>query len=597
MHSFYQPSWQYVDVLRTGAILTLGASSVSATNPSSGVLRVDQIPARRGAQVLLEVLESEGVKYIFGNPGTTELPLIDALLRPTPIQYVLALQEASVVAMADGYAQAAGRPGFVNLHTAGGLGHGMGNLLNAQVSGTPLVVTAGQQDSRHMLMDPLLFGDLVSIAAPAVKWAREVTEADHLPLLVRRAFHDCSAAPSGPVFLSLPMNMMEDMTTVGIAERSAIDTRATAGSLDPLAERLASFAPGRLAVIAGDEISSSGAAAQAVALADALGAPVFGSSWPAHLPFPTAHPLWHGNLPTGATDIAAQLAPFDGVFALGGKSLITILYTEGSALPAGCRLFQLSSDVRDLGRSYTTELSVQGDIRASLDALLPLLRRRLPDGWAAQVGATVAAHGRQRETRHAALEEQANREAVWPATTPLVAARAVLHAVGPGVSIVDEAVATSAHLRALLRDKTVRHYAFLRGGALGWGLPAAAGYSLGIGREPVVCLVGDGAAMYSPQALWTLAHERLPVTIVVMNNREYNILKTFMKGQAHYLSASSNRFIAMDLVDPAVDYLALAASMGVEARRVERAGDIAEAVAAGIASGRPNLIEVPISPS
>ncbi len=180
-------------------------------------------------------------------------------------------------------------------------------------------------------------------------------------------------------------------------------------------------------------------------------------------------------------------------------------------------------------------------------------------------------------------------------TSPLVAAREVLRAVGPQMPVVDEAIATSASLRSLLRDERPRPYAMIRGGALGWGLPAAAGYSLGIGREPVVCLLGDGAAMYSPQALWTLAHERLPVTVLVMNNREYNVLKNFMRGQSHFLSAASNRFIAMDLVDPPIDYLALAASMGVPARRVERAQDIAAAVEAGIASGRPNLIEVPIS--
>ena len=562
--------------------------------PSSSIQRPGTMAARRGAQVLLEVLESEGVEYIFGNPGTTELPLIDALLGPTRIRYVLALQEASVVAMADGYAQAAGRPGFVNLHTAGGLGHGMGNLLNAQVSGTPLVITAGQQDSRHALMDPLLFGDLVGIAAPSVKWAREVTKADQLPVLVRRAFHDCKAAPSGPVFLSLPMDMMEEMTTVSIAHRSTIDIRAVAGSLDLLAELLASFAPGRLALIAGDEVWSSGATQQAVMLADALGAPVYGSSWPAHLPFPTAHPLWSGNLPTKASEIAAELASFDGVFALGGKSLITILYSEGSAVPAGCRVFQLTSDVRDLGRSYDTELSVQGDVKASLEALLLLLRDRLGEKQP-EVSAAIAARGAYRQARHIAMEEQAGREAARPVITPLVAAREVLHAVGPKIPIVDESIATSAFLRSLLRDEVARTYAFLRGGALGWGLPASAGYCLGIGREPVVCLVGDGAALYSPQALWTLAHERLPVTVVVMNNREYNVLKNFMKGQAHYLSSASNRFLAMDLVDPAIDYLALAASMGVVGRRVERAGDIAPAVKAGIASGQPNLIEVMIS--
>ncbi len=562
--------------------------------PSAGFVATGQVPARRGAQVLLEVLESEGVEYIFGNPGTTELPLIDALVGSEALHYVLALQEASVVAMADGYAQAAGRPGFVNLHTAGGLGHGMGNLLNAQVSGTPLVVTAGQQDSRHALMDPLLFGDLVGIATPSVKWAREVTKADQLPVLIRRAFQDCDAAPSGPVFLSLPMDMMEEMTTVGIAGPSGIDIRPVAGSLPLLAELLAGFAPGRLAIIAGDEVWTSGATAQAVALAEALGAPVYGSSWPAHLPFPTAHPLWCGHLATRASEIAAELAPFDAVFALGGKSLITILYSDGSAVPDGCQVFQLSSDVRDLGRSYQTRLSVQGDVRDSLEALLPPLRAGL-SGRRAALDVATAGHGVRRQARHAALEQRAEREAAWPVISPLVAAREVLRAVGPQMPVVDEAIATSASLRSLLRDERPRPYAMIRGGALGWGLPAAAGYSLGIGREPVVCLLGDGAAMYSPQALWTLAHERLPVTVLVMNNREYNVLKNFMRGQSHFLSAASNRFIAIDLVDPPIDYLALAASMGVPARRVERAQDIAAAVEAGITSGRPNLIEVPIS--
>jgi benzoylformate decarboxylase len=142
------------------------------------ITTLDKLGQRRGAAVLLEVLRSEGVRYIFGNPGTTELPLIDALVDAPDISYVWALQEASAVAMADGYAQAAGRPGVLNLHTAGGLGHGLGNLLNAGVSGTPLVVTAGQQDTRHTLTDPLLFGDLVSIATPAVKWAKEIARAD-----------------------------------------------------------------------------------------------------------------------------------------------------------------------------------------------------------------------------------------------------------------------------------------------------------------------------------------------------------------------------------------------------------------------------------
>jgi benzoylformate decarboxylase len=551
---------------------------------------------RRGAAVLLEVLRSEGTRYVFGNPGTTELPLIDALVDAPDIHYVLALQEASAVAMADGYAQAASRPGVLNLHTTGGLGHGLGNLLNAHVSGTPLVVTAGQQDSRHTLTDPLLYGDLVSIATPAVKWAQEVTHPDQIPILVRRAFHDCQTAPTGPVFLSLPMDVMEEMTAVDIGDVSTIDRAAVAGSLDRLADYLAAIPPGKLAIIAGDEISTSNAAAETVLLADALGAPVYGSSWPAHIPFPTAHPLWMGNLPTKATEIAQKLHSYDAIFALGGKSLITILYTKGSAVPPGVQIFQLSADARDLGRTYPTKLALVGDIRASLRAFLPLLTRKLADRRKAYAALREAAE-RDQEVRRSQLKAAADAEFDKPVTTPLVAGREMARAIGPEVAIVDEAPATLGALRAFLSTESTRQYSFARGGALGWGMPAAVGFSLGIDRAPVVSIVGDGAALYSPQALWTAAHERLPVTFVVINNREYNILKRFMRSQPHYASTRANRFIGMDILDPAIDFQALAASMGLPARRIDRAAEIAPALEAAILSGAPNLIEIPISPS
>jgi benzoylformate decarboxylase len=562
--------------------------------PNSPITSVESATPRRGAAVLLEILRSEGVAYIFGNPGTTELPLMDALLEAPDVQYILALQEASAVAMADGYAQAARRPAFLNLHTAGGLGHGMGNLINASVSQTPLVVTAGQQDSRHTITDPLLFGDLVQIARPAVKWAQEVAHADQLPVLVRRAFHDANAAPTGPVFLSLPMDVMEEMSTVGITERSVIDRRPIAGSLDVLATHLAAIAPGRLAIIAGDEVYASDAGAEVVQLAEMLGAPVYGSSWPSRLPYPTSHALWAGNMPNKGTDIAKTLSNFDAIFALGGKSLITILYTEGPIVPSSCAVFQMSADVRDLGRTYMTPLSVVGDIRSSLRAMAPLLRAATAPRAAAYAALVETAAGHRRARRQSLAALAASQ---WdaPVITPLVAAQEVARAVGPDISIVDEAIATSMHLRGFLNSHSSHQYSFLRGGALGWGMPAAIGCSLGLGREPVVCLVGDGAALYSPQALWTAAHEKLPVTFIVMNNREYNILKNFLKAQPNYLSARRNRFIAMEVTEPAVDYLAMAQSYGVPARRIERAGDIAPAIEAGIASGQANLIEIVIS--
>ncbi len=556
--------------------------------------RVQDANARRGGDVLLEVLESEGVEYVFGNPGTTELPFMDALLRKPAIRYVLALQEASAVAMADGYAQAARKPGFLNLHTAGGLGHGMGNLLNAKCSQTPLVVTAGQQDLRHMTSDPLLLGDLVGMGKTFAKWSQEVTHVDQLPVLVRRAFHDADAAPKGSVFLSLPMDVMEAISNIGIGAPTNIDRSPVAGSLPLLASKLAAFTPGKVALIAGDEIYQSEAAGEVVALAEMLAADVYGSTWPNRIPYPTAHPLWRGNLSTKATEINNALSNYEAIFALGGKSLITILYTEGQAVPDDCKVFQLSADAGDLGRTYSSELSVVGNIKSSLKVLLPELEKATANHRMDYQKCFTAAESAFRLSKEL-LSQQVTEQQSASVITPLVAAFEAARAIGPDIQIVDEAIATSGSLRRSLNSTRADQYAFLRGGGLGWGMPAAVGYSLGLGKAPVVCFVGDGAAMYSPQALWTAAYEKLPVTFIVMNNTEYNVLKNFMRSQADYTSAQTDRFIAMDLVNPAIDYQALGASMGLETRKITRAVDIAPAVEAGLASGQPNLIEIIIS--
>jgi len=492
--------------------------------------------------------------------------------------------------MADGYAQASGKPGFVNLHTAGGLGHGLGNLLNACASGTPLVVTAGQQDSRHAITDPLLQGDLVSIARPACKWAFELTSPDQIPILMHRAFQDCLATPRGPVFLSLPMDVMEATSSVRIPVTSHVDRRPVASSLPELAAELTAVAPGKVAIIAGDEISFNDAYKEVVRLAELLAAPVFGSSWPAHIPYPTSHYLWQGNLPTQAVGIAEAMQGFDCVFALGGKSFITILYTEASALPEGCDLFQLSVDGRDLGRTFPSKLSVVGDIEYSLRELNTLIRKSI-EPWAAAYEAARAAARNAFAERKRVLHERAEALVHLEAIHPLVAARELAASIG-STPIVDEAIATASHVRSFLNNSSPRQYSFLRGGALGWGMPAAVGFSLGLGRRPVVSLVGDGAAMYSPQAIWTAANEDLPVTFVVVNNREYNVLKNFMRTQPHYLSARAGRFIGMDLRDPAIDFQALAASMGVSACRIDKAAEIGEAVRQAITSRKPRLIEI-----
>lgn len=554
---------------------------------------LNEIEPKRGAEVLVDVLRSEGVRYVFGNPGTTELSFIDALTDVDDLSYVLGLQEAAVVSMADGYAQASGRAGFINLHTVGGLGHAMGALLNAKAARTPLVVTAGQQDTRHAFTDPLLHGDLLGVAKPAVKWAQEVTHPDEIAVLVRRAFHDSCAAPSGPVFLSLPMDVMERTTNTRVVRKSSINGSSIAGALPELAKALAAIDPSRTAMVVGDDVFASNASGETVAIAEAMGATVFGSSWPAHIPFPTSHSLWAGNLPTTASGIRTTLQPFDAVFAIGGNFTITILYSEGSAIPATCKLFQLSADAHDLGRTHATELACVGSIRESLRALLLLLNEAMKDKRTL-IDSKRARAQREREERRAEVAKHAASDHDAAMTTPFAAAHEVAKALGPKTPLVDEAPATMPLIRSVLDSSSTRQYYGTRGAILGWGMGAAVGVSLGLGREPVVAIIGDGSALYAPQALWTAAHERLPITFVIVNNSEYNILKNFMKSQSHFASARTNQFIGMEIDDPRVDFLALAASWGLQGRRVDRVADIAAAVEHGIASGAPNLIELPV---
>lgn len=549
---------------------------------------------RRGAELLVEILRSEGVRYVFGNPGTTELPVIEALAQADDLSYVLGLQEFGLVAMADGYAQASGRVGFVNLHTAGGLGHAMGAIINAQVSRTPLIVTAGQQDTRHLASDPLLSGNLVGIADPVVKWAREITHPDQIPVLLRRAFNDSKAAPSGPVFLSLPLDVMERTTNADVGKVSRINYRTIAGSLEELSEALARFTPGKLALVAGEEVFVSGAGETVVELAEALGAPVFGSSWPGHISFPTAHVLWRGPLPPQAADMRARLESYEGLFLLGEQSLITYVYTEGPAVPEGCQILQLSANPGDLGRTYPASLACVGDVAASLQALLPLLKKRL-EPHRATVATLRDYAWREREAADAALRYQLERELGGATISPFVAAAQVARAIGPDIAIVDEAPATMGDFRTFLHSRQCRQYLFSCSAILGWGMPGAIGTSLGLDRQPVVAVLGDGSSMYTPQSLWTAAHEGVAVTFVVMNNREYNILKVAMRRRMRDTGTRQNRFLGMDLGDPPIDFVGLAQSMGISSRRIDRASDIPGAVEAGIASGRPNLIEVPIA--
>lgn len=541
--------------------------------------------------VLLEVLRTEGVTHLFGNPGSTELPLIDALADADDLHYVLGLQEATVVGMADGYAQATGRPAFVNLHTSAGLGNAIGNLTNARANRAPLVVTAGQQDYRHIASDPLLSGPLVELAGGAVKWAHEVRTAEELGTIVRRAFHDAAVAPAGPVFASLPMDLLDADAGSGVPPGSVMRTRATPEGLDELAELLGQPAVGRVALVAGDAVAASGAVAAMVALAETLGAPVFGAPLHGRGVFPPAHPLWRGMLNPSAVAIHAALEGYDRVLLVGEQAFMVYPYTPGPAVPPTVELLHLSPDPAQLGRAWPVRLGLAGDPRRCLEALLPLVHSRVDTG-AAHEALDAAADRRQGEI--AALEATAAGRYGPSPMDPMAAAHALVRALPPDSMVVDEAITTGVYVRGFHHWTEPGRYFFCTGGGLGWGMPAACGVSLAHGRAPVLCVVGDGSAMYSPQALWTAAHEQLPVVFAVVNNRQYKILKGYL-ARMDGTAARTGRFVGMDLDDPPVDYVALAASMAVDATRIDHANDVGDALRGALETGRPHVLELPIT--
>ena len=544
---------------------------------------------RSGAEILLEALAGEGVRHVFGNPGTTELPLVDALSGRDEPQYVLALQEATAVGMADAYARLSGRPSFVNLHTVAGLANGLGNLTNAAAAGTPMVVTAGQQDRRHLIAEPLLSGDLVGLARPLVKWSHEVRALGELGTTIRRAFRLAAAPPTGPVFLGIPMDVLEEAGEALLPPRSEVDDAPTGGSLGELADLLAGAE--RPALVVGNELARSNGLAAAVELAEALGAPVHGQPLNSFLVFPSAHPLWRGPLPMEAPGIAAALAAYDRVLVLGADAFLVYPYAPGRPVPEGVELLQIHPDPAQLGRTHAVRLGVLGDPARCAAELVRLLAGRIPaerrqralaegDAWRGEAVVGLAAQvieGRE--------------------STPLgpaAAVQAVVSRLPEDGVLVDEAITASLFARALHQGTDPTSYLWSGAGALGWGVPAALGAKLAAPERPVVCIVGDGSFMYAPQALWTAARYRLNVLTVVLDNREYRILKHGLD-RMEGVSAASGSYVGLDLGDPGIDFVALAASHGIAARRVDGADELEQAVGEGLGAGEPQLLHVPIS--
>jgi benzoylformate decarboxylase len=544
-----------------------------------------------GKRAFLELLRQEGVGIVFGNPGTTELPLMDAFAVEHDIRYILGLQEAALMAMADGYAQASGRLAVLNLHVAPGLGNAMGMLYDAQKAASPVLVTAGQQDTEYLATEPILSADLATLARPFVKWSAEVNRLGDLARLVHRACKTALAPPTGPVFLSLPGDILKEEGEVDLLGPTRVGARVR-GDAEEIAKAAAILAQAKRPVImAGDAVAQSHALNELVELAELIGAPVYAEFVPNTASFPSSHPLFRGHLLRQQPVVRKVLDEYDVLVSAGADLFTLSVPSSVDPMPPGMPVIHLDTDPWEIGKNYPAAAAILGDPKATLPELSAMTRERMTGAAKGEARARLQAAS---EASLAAREELRARARALASTVP-VQPLALLGAIGdvlPRDAVVIEEVLSSAPgIRSLIRSDDAQSFYGLRGGGIGWGLPAAIGVKLALPHRPVVALIGDGSAMYTIQALWTAAHCRIPVIFVILNNTSYRILKQRLHA-LRGLAEQADTYVGMELLDPAIDFVGLSRSLGVAAERAKTVHEATDLIAKALADNVPMLIDV-----
>ena len=546
-----------------------------------------------GRQAFLEILKQEGVEHIFGNPGTTELPLMDALVQRKDIHYFLALHEGVAISMADGYARASGKLGAINVHISPGLGNSMGMLYNAYKAGSPLLVTAGQQDRRFAITEPILWSDLPVVARPYVKWAYEIRRLEDLPRAVHRAAKVAMAPPTGPVFLSLPVDVLnaEGEIELGVPTRIDPRIRPAREAVEEAAEMLSRAT--HPVIIAGTAVASSDAHAELARVAELIGAPVFQETVSGSCNFPSSHPLSMGPLIRDQKTIRTTLQDADVILAVGADLLTMSLPSDLDPMPPGVEIIHFHTDPWEIGKNYPAKIAIPCDPKETLPELEKGLDKRLSPAQREQARLRQVRLRESKEKAVSQLREKAASERGRVPITSLALVEAVCDTLPANAVLVDETISSGEGLRMLFRSDDPKSYFGMRGGGIGWGLPGALGVKLALGDRPVVALIGDGSALCAIQGLWTAAHYELGVVFVICNNGGYRILKQRTHALQSF-SAKGNRYIGMDLEEPPVDFVGIARSLGVPGKRVEKTQEVRQTLAGALSQGGPFLIDVPL---
>jgi benzoylformate decarboxylase len=546
-----------------------------------------------GGEAFLTTLKNFGVKYIFGTPGTTEAPLLDRLAADGELRYVLALHESVAVGMADGLARAGGGPGVANVHTTVGTANSLGMLINSFADEVPVVLTAGLKD--HRALGTGVFceapSQVTDLTRQYTKWSWQALAAEHLGRDTAKALRLALSPPRGPVFLGIPEDFWLRPADDGNASRESV-AREGRGDQASLQAAVGLLQTARAPVMmVGNQVGRSGAQAEAIALAEFWRLPVFNEerlAW-AHANFPTDHPLYAGCFKAQSPLVRNA----DVVLSIGAHLFMSQGYRPDPCFAPGTKVIQIHSDAAALSRDFAAELNIVSGAKAALVDLLACSRTTVAsvEGRPGLEWIT-AARAEREQAKKAALAGSENA----PAVKVHYLVDQLSRWAAPDAAVVNEGIRSGFFLQDYFTFTARRSYFGYTGGCLGWGLPAAAGVKLAQPGREVIAFLGDGSFLFVPQALWTIAHYRIGVKIIICNNQGYMAVKGSV-GQLKGNSFTTGKYLGADLVGPAVDYTALSNAFGVPAWRAGTPAEVREKMQRFLAEAGPALLEVVLDPA
>ena len=549
-----------------------------------------------GKQALLEMLKAEGVDYIFGNPGTSEGPIIDLLGDYPELRYILTLQESVAMGMGEAYARARGTASFVSLHVDSGLANGIALMLDALNTGTPMVVTSANYDIRKVNET---ITDLADLVRPVTKWAVELSHADQIPSVIRRAFNEANSHPKGPVYVGFTSNALEGMAEMNLEPSRPVHdgARPSAEGIEQAAALLANAS--RPLLLVGDRLSDDDAVDEAVALAELMGLPVYQARG-AEVAFPTTHDQFMGALSLRVGEQRAVLQAVDLVLAVGSDPFEELFYWGDVILPSEAKLVHIDPDRSKIGRSEPTDVGIVGHCKLALQDLIAALEERLSASDRSEIGLRKQGVIAERQSNRAAFEESVAEKWDHRPMTPARMMSELAAAIPNNAIVVDDSISNRATMRHYFQAQHRPDLRGVRGQSIGGGIGVTMGTQCAYPDRTVFGIIGDGSAMMTIQGLWTAANDEIPCVFVICNNGMYRVLKTnfnvYQRDVLNLPETSGGRLLYSDFGTP-FDMAAIANSMGVHGERITEPDQIKPAVDRAVASGKPALLDMVIDGS